>query len=141
MERYSSLFLMFFHRLVSMQAHPCDLDTLNTIPTSLLVFVGNVITSLIVSVVQVNIAPVTWELEANGCITPNMHRASYICQYSDYSYSHHRAKCAIQNRVSSTQQSELFMPEGTLHLASHGRVPLHYTFPTTANQICLPFLW
>ena len=47
MEWYPSLFLKFFHQLIFPCRHTCSLETLGTIPTSLLVFVENVFTSLI----------------------------------------------------------------------------------------------
>ena len=46
MEWYPSLFLKFFHQLIFPCRHTCFLETLGTIPTSLLVFVENVFTSL-----------------------------------------------------------------------------------------------
>ena len=47
MEWYPSLFLKFFHQLIFPCRHTCSLETLGTIPTSLLVFVENVFTSLV----------------------------------------------------------------------------------------------
>ena len=47
MEWYPSLFLEFFHHLVFPCRHTCSSETHGTIPTSLLVFVENVFTFLI----------------------------------------------------------------------------------------------
>ena len=47
MEWYPSLFLKFFHQLIFPCRHTCSLETLGTIPTSLLVFVENVFTFLV----------------------------------------------------------------------------------------------
>ena len=46
MEWYPSLFLKFFRQLIFPCRHMCSLETLGTIPTSRLVFVENVFTSL-----------------------------------------------------------------------------------------------
>ena len=46
MEWYPSLFLKFFRQLIFSCRHMCSLETLGTIPTSRLVFVENVFTSL-----------------------------------------------------------------------------------------------
>ena len=46
-EWYLSLFLKFFRQLIFPCRHMCSLETLGTIPTSLLVFVENVFTSLL----------------------------------------------------------------------------------------------
>ena len=53
MEWYPSLFLKFFHQLIFPCRHTCSLETHGTIPTSLLVFVENVFTSLIVVVTTI----------------------------------------------------------------------------------------
>ena len=47
MEWYPSLILKFFHQLIFPCRHMCSLETLGTIPTSLLVFVENIFTSLV----------------------------------------------------------------------------------------------
>ena len=46
MKWYPSLFLKFFRQLIFPCRHTCSLETLGTIPTSRLVFVENVFTSL-----------------------------------------------------------------------------------------------
>ena len=50
MEWYPSLFLKFFRQLIFPCRHMCSLETLGTIPTSRLVFVENIFTSLILIV-------------------------------------------------------------------------------------------
>ena len=47
MEWYPSLILKFFHQLIFPCRHMCSSETLGTIPTSLLVFVENIFTSLV----------------------------------------------------------------------------------------------
>ena len=47
MEWYPSLFLKFFRQLIFPCRHMCSLETLGTIPTSQLVFVENIFTSLV----------------------------------------------------------------------------------------------
>ena len=47
MEWYPSLFLELFHQLLFPCRHACSSETHGTIPTSLLVFVENVFTSLV----------------------------------------------------------------------------------------------
>ena len=52
MEWYLSLFLTFFRQLIFPCRHMCSLETLGTIPTSLLVFVENVFPSLLLVIVS-----------------------------------------------------------------------------------------
>ena len=62
MEWYPFLFLKFFRQLIFPCRHMCSLETLGTIPTSQLVFVENVFTSL-VSLLFYGVQAALWKFD------------------------------------------------------------------------------